>query len=153
MKTIKQIITVVALVIFMLGSLNINAQAKVGKPVPSKAAVGWFSAGVYGCWGWNFCDGGAPWERPAEKSSNNSIQTLLKKGEKFSMTFEIPLSSMSEENRKFYSKAKVFVLEDDKVIDTNERKEFGLNNGVVYKKGMYDLINDGNKIIFTVDIR
>lgn len=119
------------------------------KPIKTKETpkvVGWFSAGIFGCWGWNFCDGSAPWHT----LQGSTIQTLYDDN---TMHFKIPLSSLTEQNREFYSNAKVFVLDQDTPMAEDESRLFELSPSTTYLKGMYDLKNDGKYLEFSVKIR
>ena len=137
--------------IIMLGFAG-NAQTKsttlINKPQQTPKAVGWFSAGVYGCWGWSFCDGGAPWE----SATLTGLTTQTFNDDK-TMSFSIPLSSMNEENVKFYSDKDTFVLENDSPLQVGEYKLFGLSPKTVYLKGTYPLVNNGKTISFTVKLK
>jgi hypothetical protein len=143
----KLLFGLIAIVMFGFAG---NAQTKsttnaIGKPKSTPKVVGWFSAGVYGCWGWDFCDGGAPWDKVT--IPGKTTQTM---NEDNTMSFSIPLSYMNEENVRFYSDKNTFVLKNDSRLEIGEYKLFGLNPETVYSAGTYPLVNDGRSISFTV---
>ncbi|HLP63213.1 hypothetical protein [Flavobacterium sp.] len=144
---------VFGLIATVMLSVSVNAQTKsstnaVGKPKPTPKVVGWFSAGTFGCWGWDFCDGGAPWESVSQVGSTEQTLNANK-----TMTFKIPISSMNAENVKFYSDKNTFELKNNSPLQVGEYKLFGLPPGTAYLAGVYPLVNDGKSITFTVSFK
>lgn len=141
---------VFGLIATVMLSFSANAQGKklpgiVGQTQLTPKTVGLYSAGSSSCWGWSFCNATAPWDLPTQ--TGTTYQTL---NANKTMTFKIPLSSLNAQNVQFYAGKTTFELKDDSPLQVGEYKLFGLPQGSKYLAGVYDLVNTGAEISFTV---
>lgn len=119
-------------------------KATTKKSTPSNQVVGWFSAGTFGCWGWDFCNGDAPWDKKGTSWEQLNTDNTI--------TFTIPLSALNDKNKEFYADKDEFRVEHESLLDPNECAALGLEEGAKFVKGIYPLEITNNSLKFTVKI-
>ncbi len=137
------------LAVILVASVSVNAQqakvsSEVGKTHRTPKGVGAVSGSNNFCFGWSFCTS-ITWTDPSQ--TGNTFQTMNSDS---SMTFKIPFASMNAENLNFYHNKTTFELKDNSPFQLGERRLFGLKPTATYLAGVYQLVNDGNNIVFTV---
>lgn len=144
----KKLILSIVLLVCIMSSFQ-NANARVGasnSQTMSTAAVGWFSAGNFGCWGWNFCNGDAPWNTKGTTLQVYNAATDL-------VTFTIPFSALNDKNMEFYADKDIFRLEKDTKLSEAECDALRLPYGTVYIAGDYPLDKKNNALNFSVKVK
>ena len=151
MKKFKQIITVVALAMFMLSSFSGNAQSLSSKKNPIHIDVKFgYAAGPFGCVGWSLCSItiNAKHNSPSKNAATGTL-SLTKGGEIVMHVKYADMDAVSKKN--LFSNKKTFKVEDDFYIDREVSSKMGAKEKqLIIKKGEYSIkyLKDGIDILY-----